>query len=317
MAGSAYLTWLGQTIAADGGPAPSVDRMGEDMVLGYATGYGVAEIAAFVRSLRAVFAGPVALVVDQEPGLLAFLKRYDIEPRAPRGSPAGGWRPHPVVERFAEFADLLVQRPWIRNILLTDVRDVIFQASPFDPPLGPLEFFDEYDGRTLGDHAFNTKHLKAIGGEEFARSISGKPCVCVGTVIGPRESVIQFCRAILLIGAIPRSTVGGAFGADQAACNIIAHLGLVSSVVRPNYARVATIGLTCPSKLAIRDEIILNPDGGRSPIVHQYDRHVLFNDFVNQRWRSDLAPASRNQKTFGSRARQMRESLFRRLPEFR
>lgn len=317
MAGSAYLTWLGQAIMADpGGSAPSGDRVGEDMVLGYATGYRVAEIAAFVRSLRAVFAGPVALVVDQDPDLLAFLKRYDIEPRAPRASQAG-WKPHAVIERFAEFSDLLIQRPWIRNVLLTDVRDVIFQASPFDPPLGLLEFFDEYVGRPLGDHAFNTKHLKAIGGEDFARSISGKPCVCVGTVIGPRESIVQLCRAILLIGAIPRSTVGGAFGADQAACNIVAHLGLVSSVVRPNYARVATIGLTCPSTLTIRDETILNPDGGRSPIVHQYDRHGFIADFVNQRWRSDLRPASRNQKTFGSRARRMRESLFRRLPEFR
>jgi hypothetical protein len=318
MAGSAYLTWLGQAIIADrDAPTPSVDRMGEDMVLGYATGYGVAEIAAFVRSLRAVFTGPAVLVVDQDPDLLAFLERYDIEPRAPRGSQTGGWKPHAVVERFAEFADLLAQRPWIRNVLLTDVRDVIFQASPFEPPLDQLEFFDEYDGRPLGDHAFNTKHLKAIGGEDFARSISGKPCVCVGTVIGPRESVIQLCRAILLIGAIPRSTVGGAFGADQAACNVVAHLRLVNSVVRPNYTRVATIGLTSASTLAIRDETILNPDGGVSPIVHQYDRHAVFNDFVNQRWRSDLRPASRNQKTLGSRARRMRESLFRRLPEFR
>lgn len=323
MARSAYLNWLAHTMMADDAGAGGRDRPGpadgadQDMVMGYATGYGVAEIAPFVRSLRAVFDGPVVLIVDQEPEVLAFLEQHHIDALAPQGRRVRGWKPHAVVERFAEFADLLVHRAWIRNVLLTDVRDVIFQAPPFGPPLDRLEFFDEYDGRPLGDHAFNTKHLKAIGGDDFARSISGKPCVCVGTVIGPRENIIQFCRAVLLIGAIPRSTVGGAFGADQAACNIVAHLGLVDGVVRPNYTRVATIGLTCPSRLVVRDEEILNPDGGRSPIIHQYDRHPFIADFVNQRWRPDLRPVSRKEKTFRSRARQMQESLLRRLPELR
>ena len=316
MAKSAYLTWLARALTADTLPpsAPTAPAA-EDMVMGYATGYGPAEIAPFVRSLRTVFAGPVALVVDQEPALLAFLKQHDVEALSSRGNKSPGWKPHAVVERFAEFAELLAARPWIRNVLLTDIRDVIFQAPPFEPPLDRLEFFDEYDGHPLADHAFDTKHITAVVGEDFAHALRDKACVCVGTVIGPREIIIQFCKTILLLGAIPRSAVGGAFGADQATCNIVAHLGLLDSVIRPNYGRIATIGLTDPARLSLQDDKILNPDGSASPIVHQYDRHPLFADYVNQRWRSDLRAVSRNEKTLGTRLRRARESFSRRRPE--
>ena len=68
---SAYLGWLaGAMLGERGKPASSAPV--DDLILGYATGYDAADVAPFVRSLRAVFDGPVVLVVDQEPALLAF-----------------------------------------------------------------------------------------------------------------------------------------------------------------------------------------------------------------------------------------------------
>ena len=55
---SAYLNWLGgqlETYEARRSPAPG--RFGPDLVIGYATGYGAAELAPFVRSLRTWFDG--------------------------------------------------------------------------------------------------------------------------------------------------------------------------------------------------------------------------------------------------------------------
>ena len=67
---SDYLDWLAQALAATEEFAPLPDG---DAVVGYATGYDAADIAPFVTSLRAVFDGSVALVVDRDADLRAFL----------------------------------------------------------------------------------------------------------------------------------------------------------------------------------------------------------------------------------------------------
>jgi len=172
--------------------------------------------------------------------------------------------------------------------------------------------------RALADHAFNQKHLQALFGDGLARDLGRRACVCVGVVAGPTEAVVRFCRAVLLLCAIPRSSVGGAFGADQAACNVIAHLNLVGGEVLPNYGRVATIGLTSPERLRLEDGLILNPDGGASAIVHQYDRIPRLEADVQARWGvpvRELRP--RRRKTFPQRISTLRASVLRRLPELR
>ena len=83
---SAYLNWLGgqlETREARRTAAPG--HFGPDLVIGYATGYGAAELAPFVRSLRAWFDGRVALYVDAwRPGVEAFLDLHRIADRNSR-----------------------------------------------------------------------------------------------------------------------------------------------------------------------------------------------------------------------------------------
>lgn len=315
---SAYLRWLAAAIAGERGASSTFAAASSDLILGYATGYDVADVAPFVRSLRAVWDGPVVLVVDQEPALLAFLAEHRIEAAAPRPISNGRWSPHPVMARFAAFDALMAERPWARHVLMTDVRDVIFQADPFFPaPRGP-EFFCEYDDGALADHAFNMKYLKGVGGEDIARALAGKPCVCVGTVLGPREPMMRFCRTLLMLAAIPRSEIGGAFGADQAACNIALHLGMIEGEVKANYGRVATLGLTPGERLRVVDGEIVNPDGGVSPVVHQHDRHPHLMRAVHERWGRGLERRERaRSRSAAQRGRKLKDSVMRRLPELR
>lgn len=317
---SAYLGWLSSMIA----PAPepgdgktSAVSTAWDFVLGAATGYDVADVAPFVRSLRAVYHGAVALVVDETPALTSFLQAHDVE-IIPAAASSPAWSPHPVMTRFAAFDHILAQRTHLGSVLVTDVRDVVFQANPFDPAPGALELFVEFEGRRLGDHAFNHKHLRAMVGDDLAATVAHRPCLCVGTMIGPRANVSRLCRTILMLGAIPRSHIGGAFGADQAACNLAAHLGLVEHEVRANYGRVATVGLTPPDALTVGDGMILNPDGSVSAIVHQYDRHPHLMDAVHERWGAGLERRDRRRPaTIDDRAGKLRNSVLRRLPELR
>lgn len=313
VAKSAYLGWL--TGALTSHPPTRRPVAPDDLVLGYATGYDAAMIAPFVRSLRAVFDGHVALVVDDDPDIVDLLTDHDVDILHPDQSP--GWEPHPVVARFADYARILERYSDVQDVLLTDVRDVIFQAEPFGPPPRRMEVFVEYENGSLGDHAFNMKHMAALVGDEMAAALAHKPCICVGTVIGPRQELLRFCRLLLMLAAIPRSEMGGAFGADQAACNLAIHLDLIHANILPNYKRVATVGMTDGDSLVWKDRI-LNPDGSTSAIVHQYDRHPHLADAVHERWGHGHRICHRVQpKTAADRGRKLRQSLLRRLPELR
>ncbi|MNS92135.1 hypothetical protein D3C72_1262600 [compost metagenome] len=315
---SVYLGWVADAIMGKRGVASTAARAPSDLILGYATGYDVADVAPFVRSLRAVWGGPLVLVVDQDPAMLAFLADHDVEGVAPRPVGDGAWAPHPVMARFAAFDALMAERPWARHVLMTDVRDVVFQADPFIPAPRGSEFFSEYDEGTLADHAFNMKYLRGVGGEAVARALSDKPCVCVGTVVGARDAMMRFCRTLLMLAAIPRSEIGGAFGADQAACNIALHLGMIEGEVKANYGRVATLGLTPGQQLTVADGRIVNPDGGVSAIVHQHDRHPHLLEAAYARWGDGLERRERvRPQSAAQRRRKLKDSVLRRLPELR
>ena len=312
---SAYLGWLAGAWAGDD-RAPRVMDAPDDLVLGYATGYDAAHIAPFVRSLRAVFDGQCALVVDDRPDVLALLEEHGVEAVHPETT--AGWEPHPVMARFAAFSRLLERYPNAVDVLLTDVRDVVFQAEPFGPPPRRLEVFVENESGALGDHAFNMKYLTALVGDEMAATLVDKPCICVGTVMGPRDDIARFCRMVLMLAAIPRSEIGGAFGADQAACNIAVHMGLVKAEVKPNSGRVATLGMSPGEGLSFRDGLVVNPDGSVSPIVHQHDRHPHLDAAVHDQWGQGMRHCERvTKKTAADRGRKLAQSLMRRLPELR
>lgn len=310
---SAYLGWLAGAIAARNEPvgeaAGSVDA-----VLGYATGYDAHDIAPFVRSLRSVFDGEIALVVDDRDDIRALFEQHQVRLLTP--APVEGWEPHPVMARFAAFDRYLAGRGDIRSVLITDVRDVLFQKAPFAPQPTGLEVFVE--GDRLGDHAFNMKYLRALIGEEMAQALAPAPSVCVGTVMGPRAEIVCFCRMVLMLAAVPRSEFGGAFGADQAACNIAVHMGLIQAEVRENYGRIATIGLTPGDQLELKGGQVVNPDGSISAVVHQHDRHPHLAAAMHERWGQGLEVRERvRPKGAAERWRKLRESVKRRLPELR
>lgn len=317
---TAYIEWLAEhfrTEACEGRARTISDdaTSGETRhVLGYATGYGVAQIAPFVLSLRTHFRGGVHLVVDPEPGMLAFLAEHDVEALTPPMS--SGWRPHVAVERLAAFEAVLERLPEGSCALLTDVRDVLFQGDPLTPAPATIEAFEE--AGSCGGHRFNMKYITALVGPGMAEVIKDRPALCVGTVVGPARELARLCRTMLMLSARPRSALGGAFGADQATFNVAAHLDLAPIERRANFLRVATVGLVDGRRLTIDRGLILNPDGGTSPIVHQYDRHEHLHAHVRRRWSAELptrrhAPA----RPLAARLHRMAQSFRRRIPELR
>ena len=268
-----------------------------------------------MRSLRAVYAGAVALFVHDDPALLAFLAAYDVE--AVVVPTPDAWTPQPVVARFAAYERYIAERPGLGHVLMTDVRDVVFQSDPFTPAPTGLEVFVEYEAGRLADHAFQIKHLKALAGEDLAWRLEDQPCICAGTIIGPAAEAARLCRLILTLGAIPRSAVGGGFGVDQASLAMAVGYGLIPAQIQDNYRRVATIGMASDG-IRFEDGRIVNPDGGVSPVVHQYDRRPELVEAVRGLWGQALP--DRVSKGPGGWTRWRRKtaaSIKRRLPDLR
>ena len=316
MARSAFLSWL--SAALDGSrPAPRRDhpphRAGPTLVLGAATGYRPRQVKAFVASLRAVHDGPAAILTDRPDALGPLLARFGVDRLVP--STPRGYAPHPGSARFLDAWQAIgALYPDARTILLSDVRDVVFQADPFAPPPAGLEFVIEAEPRTLAQHGANLRWISTLAGAGVARSVAGAPCVCSGTILGPREDVLRLIRQMMLLMAVPRSAVPAAFGADQAAVNLIAHWGLVGgAAVLPNHGRVATIGMTEPERLAVDGAGVIRTDGGASAIVHQYDRHPALRAAVEARWEVAAEP----EMPIGRRPRGPLAAAAKRLPEWR
>ncbi|KAK0360487.1 hypothetical protein LTR94_027111, partial [Friedmanniomyces endolithicus] len=284
-----------------------------DAVVGYATGYDAADIAPFVTSLRAHYDGQAALIVDPDPELRAFLANHAVTALdAPHWQ---GWAPHPVMQRFVAFSALAGGGQG--SMLACDVRDVIFQGAPLSP--APLELEAYVEAETpLVDHAFNMKYLRALFGLGTARLVEPLPCLCVGTLVGPRDQLARLSRLILTLASTPRSEIGGAFGADQAGFNLAVHLGLIGAAVKPNYGRVATLGLTKSETLAFRDGKVVNPDQTTSAIVHQHDRHPHLDEPVHRLWGAGLEHRNRvRPRSVSERAAKLGASLRRKTPELR
>lgn len=311
---SVYLRWLADALSPAAGTAEASETTG-NLVLGYATGYRQPETEAFVRSLRSVHTGPVALFVDPDPRFRAWLAEWKVE--SLDASPRAGWTPLPVVARFADYARLLDGRPGLGNVLLADVRDLVFQSDPFARRTSGIEVFVEDEAHAIKQNRFHAKYLRAIAGDAVADRLGEHPCLCAGTIVGPVADMARLCRLIVTLCAIPRSGVGGGFGIDQAALELAVHAGLIAASVQANHGRVATIGMSADGVRLDGDRIV-NADGSISPIVHQYDRDPELMGGVRARWSSDAPDRVHTGPQGLKRALgKLRASLNRYLPELR
>ena len=319
MTGSPYLDWLAGT---EEPTRPSVlhPDFGPDLIIGYATGYGPAELACFVSSVRAHSRARLALVASDHPETKSFLKENGVDHfLAP--TPLG-WEPQLLIGRFKHYLPILNAYPAARRVLITDVRDVAFQGDPFatgySDDNAALALFCETPPGDLGSHGANPKWLRTLIGAPMADRFKQSPVVCGGSIMGEPAAVAAMIRQLLALCAIQRSGALNGIGADQAALNLIVHWGLANAIAVPNFKRVATIGYTQPPGVS-KDAILTNPDGTISPIVHQYDRHTAAKQAVEGRWRPDQLPslARPKRKGWAKLQERWRKSITRRLPEWR
>ena len=185
-------------------------------------------------------------------------------------------------------------------IFSTDFRDVFFQENPFPLLRAALQkggggggaapsfiAFEEAKELTIGmegnGNSWNTRWIRKCYGPQAVAQLAGQNVLCSGTSAGTARSMSRYFDAMLQeLQSLDCGSIGGA---DQGVHNyLIRGSGLVfkdgevsiqergMGVVNTLSALVRLRGPLSGLGLRDSDGYVLNNDGARSAIVHQYDR---------------------------------------------
>ena len=161
------------------------------------------------------------------------------------------------------------------RVLLSDVRDVLFQRHPFSAlgQVDKLQVFVEDRRMTLGQCTYNAEWLASGYGTDVVKELRDCHIVCSGVTLGDRKAVIAYLRA--MIAELSRLRSFGP-GTDQSCHNVLIHRGRIPTVRHANEdGPVYTMGHVPPQDLSWDAQSRLVGSAGTPyTILHQYDRHL-------------------------------------------
>ena len=209
--------------------------MDKDLIVGVVDNYNWDKIKYWANSIKkSGFEGYKALIVynmdaatvkklTEEDFMLIGCTQYD----AQTGFRPDNSRGNVMVDRFFHISSFLsmLEKPMdVDRVVMTDVRDVVFQSNP-------TEWLDTYflnntqllvgsENMTYGSEPWGRNNLKHAFGEYFLESAKVKEIYCAGVIAGTRMALKDFALNLWLICRGLNPQVPGGGGPDQAAMNI-------------------------------------------------------------------------------------------------
>jgi hypothetical protein len=158
------------------------------------------------------------------------------------------------------------------HIILTDLRDVIFQRDPSELiPLVP-HLAVGLEGPTIGECDTNSRWVRDAYGADVLESMSGAPVSCAGVTIGSYSAIRDYLTA--MVEQFLVLSCADFLGPDQAAHNYLLHQGLLPPAQKLQNGNSAVLTLSARDSYDLDERgIVLNADGSVPVIVHQFDRH--------------------------------------------
>lgn len=163
-------------------------------------------------------------------------------------------------------------------VMISDLRDVVFQRDPFAEPVSGLEVYLEDPSVRIGEDAFNTRWVRDLVGTEGLERLRGLPVSCSGTVVGTRDAMLAYLGEMVAGISWRRRPMGPH---DQAVHNLLVHgRGLSAARIVPNgHGRVLTLGSVTTYRTNGEGKI-MNDDGSVPAVLHQWDRHQALAECV-------------------------------------
>jgi len=178
---------------------------------------------------------------------------------------------HPHFVRWFAYERFLSLNRGYDQVLLADVKDVVFQAGFFcDETPKCVSLFDHDE--IYGTSSWDTQWYRDAFGEAELSEIRGKPSVCVGTIRGDHANVLS------LVGELCQFIARSPFGRiEQAVFNYMLFKGLIQTPyeILPNVTGpIATLSNDgVHQKILTKSGLILRAaDESVIPVVHMYDR---------------------------------------------
>lgn len=246
--------------------------MAKNLVLGATLGYDVEKIKPFVLSFRQHSDDYISFVtanIDQD--MQSFCKTHNVNIFTPK-EPVN--RSTIQVQRYQYYRQIIAdQYADIDSVLLSDVRDVVFQSNPFAEKSNfDLEFFAEPE--LFKNCAHNAPWVAGLYGAERVDEISSEFVICSGTTMGSKSGILQYLDA--MITEIARLQSRGRIlhgGEDQPIHNHLVYNNCFGNY-RINHNGQGPVATMHHSRLLTfnRRGQMLNDNGHPVPVVHQYDR---------------------------------------------
>lgn len=265
------------------------------LVIGAAVGFDVAQVRVFVESLRANYAGDVLLLI-RWPGVRVarYLKSRRVQ--VIRVFQTRSFTRSVHARRYAIYLAFLRARlSRYDQVMISDVRDVVFQRNPFDGIASPnCHFYLESAVRTIGEDPTNSRWVRGCFSAHEAERLAACRISCSGITIGGTTAIIAYLEMMVArIGVLPwRIYRKIGHGYDQAIHNYLVHLAPeIAGIVVENNGHIATMALEPRTYYRLdRESLIHGPDGHLFAICHQYDRFPDLLKAVEARF----APATRS-----------------------
>jgi len=215
------------------------------------------------------------------------------------------------VERFAHLWYFFFEvKDGIRDVVATDVKDVIFQRNPFaNNPGTSLEashFMVGTENLLYEDEPWGRNNMLLSFGSAIYETMRKKEIYCAGVIAGKRDVITDLFLNIFLLCRGSPSNVAGGGGPDQAAlnvllatfpynmlatkltaaCNYICHAGTTLDAIKAGSGEIGHEYMKNPNLAALKqyekkllymspkfvDGKVCTYHGDPYFIVHQYDR---------------------------------------------
>jgi hypothetical protein len=282
---SAGLSW---TRSVDLSPSDPEAAAPQDLILGTVENYDFYEFRRFLISLRRTnFRGHVCLFVG--PGIsrrtIARIRGHDVEVVPYRSKFPFVADPHPDAPkslpepiyvfnyRHFLYCDYLLKHGGkFRNVLITDVKDVVFQRDPFDFVVGDrIHLAMENPNIPVGSCPWTSQWILAGYPPEVLERLKDDEMSCAGTTLAPVPLMMRYLELMLAEIAGMKDAYECA---DQAAHNLLLHEGKLEPVnrLRNFEGPILTVGTEPRYELSDEGDLV-NRDGSVIAVVHQYDRH--------------------------------------------